>query len=320
MEELILHYYLKVFSVIFIFLLLFCFLYIFYILNKNVILKDNFFEVNKGDKFEKVLRRNIVNISEFDIFILNQFYKTSNIFLNKFIHFGSFYLKDNSSSIELFKLVTKSSNVFNKITIIEGWSKKDLDTELSKHFINFNNINYQDVIADTYYFEGNKNFNYFYENLKKYKKEYFEKYKDNQIYKMFSQNEILTIGSLVEKEGLGSDDKRIISSVILNRLKKKMKLQIDATVLFALTNGEYNLDRKLLLSDLKIDHPYNTYQNYGLPPQPISYVGKKTLDIIFENYKTDFLFYFFNYSLNRHIFSKTFEEHKNKLNEYRNSK
>ena len=46
-------------------------------------------------------------------------------------------------------------------------------------------------------------------------------------------------------------------------------------------------------------------------------MGKKTLDIIFENYKTDFLFYFFNNSLNRHIFSKTYEEHKKKLNEYR---
>ena len=53
-----------------------------------------------------------------------------------------------------------------------------------------------------------------------------------------------------------------------------MKLQIDATVLFAITDGNYNLDRKLLISDLKIDHPYNTYLHKGLPPKPISYVGK----------------------------------------------
>ena len=75
-----------------------------------------------------------------------------------------------------------------------------------------------------------------------------------------------------------------------------------------------------MLSDLKIDHPYNTYINYGLPPKPISYVGKKTLDIIFENYKTDFMFYFFNYDLNRHIFSKNYKDHIKKLNEYRNNK
>ena len=99
-----------------------------------------------------------------------------------------------------------------------------------------------------------------------------------------------------------------------------MKLQIDASVIFAVTNGNYELKRKLLLSDLKINHPYNTYLHHGLPPKPISYVGKETLDIIFENYKTDFLFYFFNNSLNRHIFSKTYSEHKKKLNEYRYKK
>ena len=76
----------------------------------------------------------------------------------------------------------------------------------------------------------------------------------------------------------------------------------------------------MLLSDLKFDDPFNTYLNKGLPPKPISYVGKKTIDIIFDDYKSDFLFYFFNKSLNRHIFSTTFADHKKKLNEYRNSK
>ena len=99
-----------------------------------------------------------------------------------------------------------------------------------------------------------------------------------------------------------------------------MKLQIDATVLYAITNGDFKLSRRLLLSDLKIKHPYNTYVIDGLPPTPISYVGRQTLDIIFENYQTDFLFYFFNKSLNSHIFSKNYEEHRYKLNEYRNSK
>ena len=67
------------------------------------------------------------------------------------------------------------------------------------------------------------------------------------------------------------------------------------------------------------DDPFNTYLYKGLPPKPISYVGKKTLDIIFENYKTDFLFYFFDNSLNKHIFSKNYADHKKKLNEYRNN-
>ena len=111
-----------------------------------------------------------------------------------------------------------------------------------------------------------------------------------------------------------------IYSVINNRLTINMKLQIDATVLYAVTNGKYNLNRNLNYSDLKIDHPYNTYKIYGLPPKPISYVGTKTLDLIFENYKSEFLFYFFDNTLKEHIFSKNFNEHKKKLNEFRNKK
>ena len=130
----------------------------------------------------------------------------------------------------------------------------------------------------------------------------------------------MTIGSLLEKEGLDNNDKKKISSVIFNRLNKKMRLQIDATVLFALTDGQYNLNRKLNLDDLKYKHPYNTYLNYGLPPSPISFVGTKTIDIIFEMYSSDYLFYFYNSNLQKHIFSKNYEEHKKKLNEYRNRK
>ena len=105
----------------------------------------------------------------------------------------------------------------------------------------------------------------------------------------------------------------------MNRLNNNMKLQIDATVLYAITDGKYNLDRKLLLSDLKFDDPYNTYKYKGLPPKPISYVGRQTIDIIFENNNTDFLFYFFNNSLNRHIFSNNYEDHRKKLYEFRNN-
>ena len=200
---------------------------------------------------------------------------------------------------------------------LEGWSKINLDNEFPKHFDDFYTIPYNDVIADTYFFEKNKDFENLVENFKKIKKDYFAKYKDNPILDILNENEIMIIGSLIEKEGLNIEDKRKISSVIMNRLKKNMKLQIDASVIFAITNGKYDLERKLLFSDLKIDHPYNTYTNKGLPPKPIAYTGKKTIDIIFENIQTEFLFYFFDNSLNKHIFSKNYYEHLSRLNEYR---
>ena len=99
-----------------------------------------------------------------------------------------------------------------------------------------------------------------------------------------------------------------------------MKLQIYATTIFAITDGKYDLQRKLNRKDLKIQHPYNTYYIKGLPPGPISYVGKKTMELIFENYKSKYLYYFYDNIVKKHIYSKTYNDHKRKLSEYRSKK
>ncbi len=318
MEEQILHYYLKVSRIIII--SIFLILILFYVINREINLEKNIITIDRGDTIQKVINKNITSLNNIEISFIKIFYYLNSILNNKFIHYGEFYINNKISLIDLINIITQPSNIVNKITIIEGWSQKKLDVELSKNFLEYQEIPYESIIADTYYFEKNNDFDSFLQNINIIKKNYFKEYQNHRLLQKFTENEIMTIGSLLEKEGLGIKDKRKISSVILNRLNNKMKLQIDATVIYALTNGNYNLNRKLLLSDLKIDHPFNTYKYYGLPPRPISYVGKKTLDIIFQTYETDFLFYFFNNSLNRHIFSITFEEHKRKLNEYRNQK
>ena len=248
------------------------------------------------------------------------YYLYNIFFYNNFIHHGEFYLEKKISFIKFYEVISKPSNILNKITIIEGWSKKELNIELSKHFNNFSDIHFSDIFADTYYYSKNEDFNIFLQKLKLYKKEYFKDKNKNLFFRNYNENELMIIGSLIEKEGLDLKDKRLISSVIMNRLSSKMRLQIDATVLYSLTEGNFDLKRNLNFNDLKIDSPYNTYMIDGLPPNPISYVSKKTAEIILENYETDYLFYFFNNRLRRHIFSKTFNEHKTKLNDYRNKK
>ena len=320
MEEQTLLYYSKVFSISLIVIFIFISSYIYLILNKNLVLKNNPINIKMHEKIDNIIDNNINNLSALDIEIIKIYLKINLILNQSFFHYGDFYFQNNSSFLDFINIITKPSNIINKITIIEGWTKKQLNSELTDHFKNFNSIDFKDIIADTYFINKNSDFNSFIKNLKNIKFNYFKKFENNYLFNDYTFDEIMIIGSILEKEGLDRIDKKMISSVIFNRLNRNMKLQIDATVLFAITNGEYNLDRKILLSDLKIDHPYNTYINKGLPPGPISYVGRQTLDIIFENYKTDFLFYFYNNSLNKHIFSKTYKEHKKKLNEYRNKK
>ena len=145
------------------------------------------------------------------------------------------------------------------------------------------------------------------------------KYKNNELLQKFSVEEIMIIASIVEKEGKTEEDKRLISSVIFNRLNKNLKLEIDATTIYSITKGRYKLKRKLTYNDLKIKDKYNTYFIRGLPPQPICYVSGKTIEIVMENYKSSYLFYFYDANLQKHVFSQTFNKHKKLLKKYRNS-
>ena len=81
--------------------------------------------------------------------------------------------------------------------------------------------------------------------MHKNKNQLFNNYDNNKLLNEYSINDIMTIASLVEKEGINDNDKRLISSVIFNRLNKKMKLQIDASTIFSITRGKFKFGRKL---------------------------------------------------------------------------
>ncbi len=320
MEVLILLYYSKKYRILSFLIILILIFYIIYILNKKTSLNKEILIIDKGDTISKIINKNYNKEFFFNKNIFKIYYYSKLIFNKKYIHYGEFLINKNLSYIELLQVISKPSNILNKITIIEGWTKEDLNKELSKHFKNFYQIDYTDILADTYYFQKNENFEKFINRIKEFKYNYFKQFKDNEFFNNYSEKDLLIIGSLLEKEGTDYKDKKKISSVIFNRLEKNMRLQIDATVLYALTNGSYKLKRDLNLEDLKIKNPYNTYKIKGLPPNPICFVGTKTVDILMEEYKTDYLFYFYNKNLKKHIFTKNFSDHKKKLNEYRNTK
>jgi UPF0755 protein len=119
----------------------------------------------------------------------------------------------------------------------------------------------------------------------------------------------IVLASLLEKEGLDLVDKQKICGVIMNRLQKKMRLQIDATVLYIKTDGLYS--EKINWEDLKRKNhrsDYNTYAHSGLPPGPISNPGVESLKAALNPIKHNFLYYrIYN---GGHVFSESFEKHK----------
>jgi len=314
LEEQILRFYLKVFS--FLLIVVFYFFYLFLV--REINLKNDYFLIKKNENYINIINNNITD-NNFNLFFYKLTLKTL-LLVEYEIHFGKFKLKQNPTYYQILKTIILPSNFYNKITIVEGWEKKDLNIILLKYFNDFSELNYDKIIADTYMLNYGSSFIQFKKLLDKRFLSIKEIFKDHVLLQKYSFNEILVIGSLLEKEGIDYEDKRKIYSVIMNRLKLNMKLQIDATVIFSLTDGKADLERKLTYDDLKIDNPYNTYVYYGLPPKPISYVGYKTIELIFEDYKTDYLFYFYNSIENKHIFSLNYKDHLKRLNEYRSKK
>lgn len=131
-----------------------------------------------------------------------------------------------------------------------------------------------------------------------------------------SKEDLLILASIVEKETGVPDERGLVASVFVNRLKKGMKLQTDPTVIYALTQGKQELGRLLTRNDLKIDSPYNTYKYYGLPPTPICNPGRKALESSAHPEKSDFV-YFVASGNGGHNFAKSLNEHNNNVRKWK---
>ncbi|MCC6796577.1 MAG: endolytic transglycosylase MltG [Candidatus Hydrogenedentes bacterium] len=125
--------------------------------------------------------------------------------------------------------------------------------------------------------------------------------------------EVVTIASLVEEESKVNDERPTVAAVIANRVQKKMPLDFDSTLQFAL--DKYG--QRLLDSDKQVDSPYNTYRNAGLPPGPISSPGVESLRAALQPAQVDYLFFVSNADGKTHTFSATLEEHNKAVAKYR---
>ncbi len=119
-----------------------------------------------------------------------------------------------------------------------------------------------------------------------------------------SEYQVLILASIVEKETGSPADRPMVAAVFHNRLKKRMRLDSDPTVIYRLSDFDGNLNRK----HLRQKTPYNTYTMYGLPPTPISNPGKASLESVLKPAQNKYL-YFVARGDGSSQFSKTLKEH-----------
>jgi len=141
-----------------------------------------------------------------------------------------------------------------------------------------------------------------------------------------SQSEVVTLASIVQAEQrLRLDEQPRIAGLYLNRIRKGMKLQSDPTVVFAV--GDFSINR-VLNEHLKVNSPYNTYRNAGLPPGPILFPEISAVDAVLNAEKNDYIFmcakddfsgyHYFATNLRQHnIYAQRYREALNKKKIYR---
>lgn len=127
----------------------------------------------------------------------------------------------------------------------------------------------------------------------------------------FSVHEVVTLASIVEKETGAPEERPLIASVVHNRLKRRMRLEMDPTVIYGIPDFDGNLTRK----HLRTPTPYNTYVIRGLPPGPIANPGRKAMEAVLYPADTNYLF-FVSKRNRTHHFSSTIQEHNRAVRKY----
>lgn len=224
----------------------------------------------------------------------------------------------------LYKIAnTKTKGIDNRITLIPGETldiffenvaiQMNLNKEiLMEEYAKQSYYKEAGIIPDTYFANTNMNEKKLIEFIlkpseQKYDKlatKYFKKYDKEK------WNKILTKASIIQKEAANKKEMPIISSVIDNRITKKMRLQMDG----ALNYGKYS-HIAVTPERIKNDNTtFNTYRNYGLPDSPAGSVSIEAIDAAINPSKTDYL-YFVKNKDGVHTFSKDFKSHRNAIEE-----
>lgn len=237
------------------------------------------------------------------------------------LKYGEYDLSSSMSMLQILDKLVKGEVITYKITIPEGYTSAQIAELLDKKeivekesflkLVNNGEKSWEGYLfPDTY--EVPKQYGA--ENMVKIMLSNFNqiaienKFADKAEKIGFSMEEIIILASIIEKESKFTEERRQVSSVFHNRLKKNMKLQSCATIQYILEEPKEELDE----SDLKIDSPYNTYLYKSLPPGPISNPGLDSIIAALEPEEEDY-FYFVLGENGKHIFSRTYQEHlKNK--------
>ena len=148
---------------------------------------------------------------------------------------------------------------------------------------------------------------------KEYNAFWDEKRREKASAQGLTPRQVIILASIVQKETYMTDERPTIAGVYLNRLKNRMPLQADPTVVYAIkeTTGKYDtIIKRVYIKDTQIVSPYNTYQIQGLPPSPICMPDISSIEAVLSPKEHDYIFFVADTArIGYHKFARTLQEH-----------
>jgi UPF0755 protein len=285
-------------------------------------MKETIFKVEEGESLYhtgvRLKKNNLIKSVHF--FVLSGKFKLENNPQS-----GKYKIKKGMTSIDILVVLLYGKVMSERVTIPEGYNMYEIADRLESYGItpkaeflklcndrNFlKQIGINSISAEGYLFPDTYNFK---EGMKSEEiinimyKRFLNIIKNiglDEIKKSgLSLDDVIKLASLIEEEAAIESERKYISSVFHNRLKRGMKLDCDPTVRYAVKR----FTGKIYLRDLNSDSPYNTYMYKGFPPTPISSPGKASIIAAINPAKSDYL-YFVSRNDRSHYFSVSKEEH-----------
>lgn len=238
---------------------------------------------------------------------------------------GEFRFKKDMRAIDALHVLYDSEPILHTVTIPEGWRVSQIAKTLAASRLadesRFLTLALSETSAQKYGFKTPHLEGFLFpttyhfsrvdteeriidQMVNQFVRIYEKNYKKEAENKGFSVEKLITLSSIVERETGVAEERRLVASVFLNRLKKRMRLQSDPTTIYGIENFNGNLTKE----DLRRYSPYNTYVIFGIPPGPIASPGEASIRAVLDPAETDFLYFVAN-NRGGHHFSNNYRQH-----------
>jgi UPF0755 protein len=230
------------------------------------------------------------------------------------LKYGEYQFTKNASLAEVVDTIIENKVVQHAVTIAEGLTSEQIVTRLLENTALSGQIKEipreGTLLPETYKFTLGMSREQIVQRMQQAHKHVLQEVWEHRVQDIpiKTPEQLVIMASIVEKETGRPDERSRVAAVFMNRLRSKMRLQSDPTIIYGLTGGKGALGRPILRSEIDQHTPYNTYVIDGLPPGPIANPGRASLEAAANPARTKDL-YFVADGMGGHAFAENYDQH-----------